>query len=144
MKSSREREREREYSPTHSARVVNNFEVRLKANTCFDRLRFLEVRRLAHVVFVQLRQERLVRRLGKHALLFQNRHDAHRLKTSHRRRKYHAQIKNSLTFYAVVLKKRQKVSVLLKQCCSESCSVGCIYKFSYIIHRTVTYERHQE
>ena len=35
--------------------------------------------RLAVVVLVQLRQERLVRRLGEHALLLQDRQDAHRL-----------------------------------------------------------------
>jgi len=64
----------------YRAGVVVHLEVRLIFR-CLRRLRFAEVLGLPLMVLVQLGKEGLVRRLGEHALLFQNGQDTHRLIT---------------------------------------------------------------
>ena len=65
-------------------------EVRLVADVLGGLAGLGERRRLAVVVLVQLRQERLVGGLGEHALLLQDRQDAHRLQPAEKRNSFTA------------------------------------------------------
>jgi len=64
----------------YRAGVVVDLEVRLVFGG-FRRLRFAKVLGLSLMVLVQLGEEGLVRSFWEHALLFQNRQNAHRLFT---------------------------------------------------------------
>ena len=72
---------------THGAGVVVELEVLLVLGLLVG-LGLAEAVRLAQMVVVQLADERLIVGLGEHALLLQDRQDAHRLEADRSREQY--------------------------------------------------------